>query len=413
MNKEALIRELSGMVPIQWEAGLPVARPAAAEEAARALTVAGRTGLAVAPRGGGSKAGLGAPPVRIDLVLSTEQLIGVVEYEPADLTVTVRAGTRFADLQESLRQHGQMLPLDPPCADRATVGGIVAANSMGPKRLAYGSVRDLVLGLRVALADGRVIRTGGRVVKNVAGYDMNKLFVGSLGTLGLITEVTLRVRPLPEAAETVLAVFPAAEGALACAEALLNCELLPVAVVVLSPGPARRLADASPYLLAVALEESPTNVSYQADRVGQAVTRAGGQVLGALAGESEHAFWAGVRNYRADLCCRVNTVMSDLAREFSRTELAGNLETGAIAWVGTGQVCLYAGSGPVEALERAATAWMRPASGTAVLETAPEAIRGRAQVWTDPGPAFRLMVGIKRTFDPAGILNPGRFVGGL
>lgn len=426
MGVDALLRELADRTEVQTdpaqtlacamdgEVPAAVVLPEDEEAVAAVLAAAARHGAAVAPRGAGTKADLGAPPARVDLVLSTARLNRLVEYEPADLTVTVQAGMPLAALQAVLARHGQMLAVDPPRAGAATVGGVVAANAMGPRRLAYGSIRDLVVGMRVALPDGRRIRCGGRVVKNVAGYDMNKLFIGSLGTLGVITEVTCKVRPLPEAAETLLAGFGDLGAALGCAEALLNSELLPAAVVVLSPGAARRLEAPGPYALAVALEESPANVRYQADRIWPEVARAGGRAAGALAGAAEAGFWEGVRNYGdrsgAALCCKVNTVISGLEGEFRKADTAA---ADAVAYVGTGHVYLYAPAGDEAEMERTAAAWLRPAEGTAVLERAPAPIRRRLPVWGDPGPAFPFMAGLKRTFDPGGVLNPGRFVGGL
>ena len=161
-----------------------VCTPASVDELSRAVRAASQTGATVIPWGGGTRMSIGFPPRAADLVVQTEKLREVVEYEPADLTVTVQAGMRLSDLQARLRAEGQMLALDPAAADRATIGGLIAANASGPLRLLYGTARDLVIGTRVVNADGVVSKAGGRVVKNVAGYDLNKLYVGSLGTVG-------------------------------------------------------------------------------------------------------------------------------------------------------------------------------------------------------------------------------------
>jgi len=185
--------------------GVPVARiarPASVEEASQVLAAAAADGLAVAFAGGASKLGLGNPPERVDLLVSTERLDQVLEHAAGDLVVRVQAGVRLADLQAALAPAGQWLALDPP-EPRATVGGVVAADASGPRRLRYGTVRDLIIGITVVLADGTVARAGGKVVKNVAGYDLAKLFCGSLGTLGMIAEATFRLHPLPAAAAVV------------------------------------------------------------------------------------------------------------------------------------------------------------------------------------------------------------------
>src|SRR5207244_7858793 len=156
-----------------------------------------------------------------DLELRTTRLAGIVDHVPADLTVTPAAGTRLADLASALANAGQFLPLDPPHAEEATVGGVIAADSNGFWRARYGGVRDLLIGTRTALADGSVVRSGGRVVKNVAGYDLNKLLVGSLGTLGVIVEATFKVLPLPAARDGRLGRFENAADAFAAADAIL------------------------------------------------------------------------------------------------------------------------------------------------------------------------------------------------
>src|SRR2546423_6530015 len=171
-----------------------VAAPGSIEELGAVLRTAADQGWAVSPRGGGTKMGLGNPPRALDLVLDTCGLRGLVDYTPADMTVTVRAGTGLADLQAELAVHGQMLALDPPFAEEATIGGILATNDSGPHRLGYGTARDLVIGTRVVGMDGRATKAGGKVVKNVTGYDLNKLYIGSLGTLAGLAQGPLRPR---------------------------------------------------------------------------------------------------------------------------------------------------------------------------------------------------------------------------
>ncbi|HYR94554.1 MAG TPA: FAD-binding protein, partial [Methylomirabilota bacterium] len=211
-----------------------VAERVAATNATAAAETLGRASTerrTVRVRGAGTKDYLGdlAPT---DIVLETAALSGVVAHVPADLTVTVAAGTPLAELQRALAQHGQTLPLDPPHGDRATIGGVVAANSSGFRRARYGGVRDLLIGTTTALADGSVARAGGRVVKNVAGYDMNKLLVGSLGTLGVITECTFKVLPMPAATAGIRARFTRAADAFAAADAIARTPARAAALVV-------------------------------------------------------------------------------------------------------------------------------------------------------------------------------------
>ena len=210
--------------------------PTSAAELAEAVHAADQAGQAVAPVGGGTQLELGMPPARLDVVIETTALDRVVEYEPADLTITVEAGIRFSRLQSLLAEQGQFLALDPPAEDDATLGGLIATNASGPLRFAYGTARDLVIGTRVANPDGALTRAGGRVVKNVAGYDLNKLYIGSLGTLGIIVELSLKLAPIPPASASVIAQFADLDGVRGVLNAVVHSPLSPLAVELLGPG---------------------------------------------------------------------------------------------------------------------------------------------------------------------------------
>jgi glycolate oxidase FAD binding subunit len=385
-----------------------VARPGSEAEVAAVLRAATAAGAVVVPFGAGTRQGIGHLPERADVVLSLAWLNQMVDYVPADMTVTAQAGMRLADLQARVSAAGQTVPLDPAGACAATLGGLVAAAAAGPRRLAYGGVRDLLLGARVVLADGRVVKTGGRVVKNVAGYDMNKLLCGSLGTLGVITAVTLKLRPLPAAAQTELFGFGDVSKALSAAEAVLNSELLPAAVVVLGAGPARRLEAPGPVTLAVALEETPANVAYMAERVAALTGGPAGPGRATLTGEAEARFWDALTNYGdrsgATWTLRVSALLSEAGRF---------LDSDAIAYAaGTATVMRYGFTEEAEAIHRLQSA-AAGVGGSAVLEAAPPALRRQADPWGPPRPEWAPMRLIKERFDPSRILNRGRFVGGI
>src|SRR5438093_5697184 len=174
-----------------------VIEPGAERELAEILRLSNEAGLAVIPRGNGTKLGWGNPPTRADLILSTTRLNEIIEHAWADLTVTVEAGCTIQRLQETLAQHGQRLALDPLWPEKATIGGVLSANDSGALRLRFGALRDLIIGATIALADGTLASSGGKVVKNVAGYDLPKLLTGALGTLGVITRAIFRLHPLP------------------------------------------------------------------------------------------------------------------------------------------------------------------------------------------------------------------------
>jgi glycolate oxidase FAD binding subunit len=388
-----------------------VALPSSEAEAAGVLRAAAAAQKVVVPWGAGTKQDLGRPLERVDLVLSLEKLNRVVDYVPADMTITVEAGMRFANLQALTARNGQTVSLDPPRAAGATIGGIVATSASGPRRMAYGGVRDFLLGCRVALPDGRVIKAGGKVVKNVAGYDMPKLFAGSLGTLGVITEVSLKLRPLPADSRTLLFGFAELGPAMAAAEAILNSELLPAAVAVLTPEAARRLEAPGPVSLAVALEETVENNVYQADRILQMLS-----APVALAGAAESDFWDRLRNYGdrfgADFRMRVNTVIGDLGQQLQDClGSPGPVKYEAVAYVPSGTAMLYGFRNGGEAGAVAQAVQARMAGGSAVLESAPVALRRQVDVWGPARPEWKIVEGIRETFDPGRTLNRGRFVG--
>src|SRR5213592_2915920 len=190
-----------------------VIEPGAERELAEILRLSNEAGLAVIPRGNGTKLGWGNPPTRADLILSTTRLNEIIEHAWADLTVTVEAGCTIQRLQETLAQHGQRLALDPLWPEKATIGGVLSANDSGALRLRFGALRDLIIGATIALADGTLAESGGKVVKNVAGYDLPKLVTGSLGTLGVITRAVFRLHPLRHRSRTLTAKFEAPEEA--------------------------------------------------------------------------------------------------------------------------------------------------------------------------------------------------------
>lgn len=397
----------------------PRVRPTTETQVAAVLALAAQRRLAVAVQGADTKGYLGYP-VPAALVLETLGLDQVVEYNAADLTVTVQAGMRLQALQAALAACGQWLPVDPPHADRCTVGGMVAANASGPRRLLYGSARDLVLGMRIALTDGTVVRCGGRVVKNVAGYDMNKLFVGSMGTLGVVTELTFKVRPIPARRRTLVLGFPDAESALGTARAILHSELLPAALEYLSPSCSQRLGVAETHALAITLEEVPDAVTYQENRVEQMAEARGGYHC---ACDLDGLFWPAQVVQFAD---RTNpaavvrlyltiTQVLDGVRQAEAAAQAAGLTAACTARCGSGLVLAHVGeadSNPA-AVVRCVDALLDFAAatgGSATVERVPAAVRERVALWGRPRPEQFLFDALKRRFDPQDVLNPGRFV---
>jgi glycolate oxidase FAD binding subunit len=380
-----------------------VAGPGSVEEASELLRLAGDEGLAVAPRGGGTKAALGNPPREFDLILSTARLNEVIEHVPGDQVVRVQAGMRLQDLQDRLAGSDQMLGIDPPEAG-ATIGGAVAANSTGPRRYRYGTIRDLIIGITVILSDGMVAKAGGKVVKNVAGYDLSKLFTGSLGTLGVIAECNFRLHPRPEAARTVAVELESTLAAGQAAQAILHAQLVPSAVELHWGEDAR--------LLTVLIEGIEPSVEAQAETASY--------LLGGF-GEvkDEEAASLAPPDAGDEVAIKISAPPAELTGVLDSTLGACSrrgvtpLVTGH-AGVGVTHVALSGGGeeSQVQVVEELREIWSRRGGSVVVREASP-AFKRRVEVWGPLGSRFELSRRVKEKFDPRGILNPGRFVGGI
>ncbi|HEU5438427.1 MAG TPA: FAD-binding oxidoreductase [Ktedonobacterales bacterium] len=395
-----------------------VVEPASAEELAAALACADREGLKVLVRGGGAQLHLGAPPASGDLLLSTRGLSGGIEHAPADQTASVLAGTPLRELQAQLGQAGQWLALDPALGPNATVGGLIATNASGARRLRFGGVRDQLIGLRVALPDGTLARGGGKVVKNVAGYDLPKLFVGALGTLGVIVSATFRLYPLPAVSRTVL--FAAPEPGPLCDLALrVNAStLVPTAMDVVSPE-----AEGGDLRLAVRFESGIEEAV--ADQIEALAALAGALGPGnVLAGDEEAAFWRradeAVPQGDADdgsLLLKASVLPTEVAGWLSTLLRTAREAEVAARWrAHAGHGLIFARlAGNADALA-SVVAPLRAAAhagrGSLIVQDAPLELLRRLDVW-GPVAALDVMRRMKQQFDPNATLNPGRFVGGI
>ncbi|MBI4234425.1 MAG: FAD-binding oxidoreductase [Chloroflexi bacterium] len=413
-------------------------RPGSIEEVSRVLSLASRLGAAVVPWGGGTRMALGNPPLRYDLALDLRRLNRIVEHQPQDLTVTVEAGVTLDMLQHHLAQQGQTLPLDPPFPSAATIGGTLAANASGPLRAGFGLPRDLVLGMKVVHADGTVSSGGGRVVKNVTGYDMPRLFIGSLGTLAVIVEVTLKVAPLPPAERTVVAAFPNSEGAGRAALALMGSGFSARAVELLDglawgsvsgtvKGLPRR--DRTVYWLAVCLGGRPRAVERMEQGVAELCFRERAAEVEVVPEAEGKPLWRAL----ADLGWEPSGLRLSLRACVLPSLLVGALQEvkEAGAKLGHGPaVAAHATHGVLRAFwyGEARTTWPAPwalpvietlrerlqeMEGDLTVEKVPPEVRGQVDTWGDLGAALPIMRHLKARFDPRGILNSGRFARGV
>lgn len=361
--------------------------PGSPQELAQCLAEAASQKQRITLRGNSTKEQMGGPMTPSDVTISTLALNKVLDYEPRDLTVSVGAGISYCELSRILAEHRQMIPLDPPFSDRATMGGIVAANTSGPRRRLYGSARDMVIGMTFATLEGKLIRTGGMVVKNVAGLDMGKLMIGSFGTLAAIATLNFRVYPMPPATRSFAQQFEKISDVIAARDRVLKSRLQPAAIdIVKSPGG---------YQLAIQAGGSPAVL----DRYSRELPQ-----MRALEGAGEQALWRGVhettpqflRSHENAAVMRVSCVLSNVGRVLE------SLPPHAVARAGSG-VC-YGYFEQVASLRY-------PTVGASVVEFAPASYREKSDLWPQPGSDFAMMKRIKEMFDPQGLLNRGRLYG--
>lgn len=394
-------------------------RPTTPEEVASTLAQAAERGLAIAPRGGATQMGLGNLPARLDLVLHTTALDGVVEYEPADLTVTVQAGMRFTALQALLSQHGQLLPLDPPVSSDATIGGIVASNASGPLRYAFGTARDLVLGTRVANTDGTLTHAGGRVVKNVAGYDLNKLHVGGLGSLGILVELGFKLAPIPPQLSLVAARVPGAEAAAALLAQVIHSPLSPLAVELLAPRAAHRVGLPGAYVVILRVGGHPPTVARQVRDLHQLIASHAAEAL-----DVDENVWSRLQALSSDSSSTV--VVKAAAPIAASARLVDLLDQqlalyAPVVWAHAGNGVAHAAFNASDDLPllqrtlleaRSAVAQIGSSASLVVERCPPEAKTG-LDVWGNPVGGISVMRALKDQLDSRHVLNPGRFVGGI
>lgn len=403
--------------------GQVIMYPTAENDIAAILRYANETGKSISVAGAGTKRGFGGLTDQADFLLSLSTYKGIVEHTPGDMTVTVRAGTPFHELQEYLASYNQKVALDPSQPERATIGGIVAANESGPKRLGYGSARDAVIGMRIVYPDGKVIRTGGKVVKNVAGYDMNKLFIGSMGTLGVLSEVTLKLRPLPKYESLILLSFP--EGKLeevrSFAVKLLDSALEPSALELLSPSLAERLIHVNHYTLAVSFEDVERSVHYQEQFL--KTLQPTDTFMTMLPKEEAHTFWTSFyklapSNDQTTALLKVGVVNLDMIHVLKESELLQDVHHLAVEahgglGHGLGSIYLQGASEDILAAIHEIRAAVTQLGGYVIVKHLPLELRQQISVWGETPPTFFLFKGIKEKVDPKNVLNHRRFVGGI
>ena len=399
-----------GMPAAAMEGVVPrvIVEPASAEAVGAVLQWASRDRLCVLVRGSGTKLGWGPSAKQIDIVISTAKLNAVVAHRHGDLTATIQAGAKLADVNRTLAQHRQWIPLDPPLADRATIGGIVATNDSGPRRHRYGAPRDLIIGIEFARADGQLAKGGGIVVKNVAGYDLPRLLTGSFGSLGVIVTATFKLYPLTAASRTLIVETSTAAELGALAVKLSGTHLTPTALEFAT----------HPLRLILRFESIEASVTQQSETATKLIAESG-YTARTLSASEESEYWqthARLADDDRGALLKVSVLPTDLAETLSLIErLAGKRGYVANGRAGAGVFLLRITED--EQLQKRVIEGLRDAlqigRGSAVIVKCSPDLHTHADVWGPIGDGLALMKAIKQQFDPAGILSPGRGPGGL
>ncbi|MGI8990905.1 MAG: FAD-binding oxidoreductase [Bryobacteraceae bacterium] len=374
-----------------------IERPQTPEELAEALRAAASGNRTIALGGQFSKNRMAGAVAESDTIVSTSGLTRILKYEPRDLTISVEAGALYSDVSRTLAHNRQMIPLDPPFSETATIGGVLASNCSGPRRRLYGTARDLVIGMKFATLEGKLVQSGGMVVKNVAGLDMGKLMIGSFGTLAAIAIANFKLLPAPVVERTFVLSFDSLDAALAARDRVLRSVLQPAAIDLLNP----RASGSSAFIMALQMGGNAATI----DRCEREISELGD--MRALAENEECDFWKGIRNFTPDFLAThadgaVIRVSCTLA---AMREAIASFDCPVVARAGSG-VChgYFVGTEP-------AVAWMDDAGKKgwkAVIEFAPETRKAQLDLWPAPGEDFEMMKRIKQMFDPNRLLNRGR-----
>lgn len=398
-----------------------VVRPTSIPQVCRVMESASARGLAVVPAGFGAHLGLGAAPGRPFLALVLGSLNELVEHQPANMTLTAQAGMSLAQVQAVAARAGQWLPVDPPLPAETSVGGLISANLSGPSRFSQGTVRDLLIGITVARADGSLVKSGGRVVKNVAGYDMGKLYCGSLGTLGVIVEATFKLRTIPRARAAMRVTCRDMARVEALLERVLTAPLEPLFIELVARVPAA----GSGYVIVVGFGGAPEDVADQGATLRSLV--AAEDRLEELADEDVTGLTEELRDSRALgeallrfkaslLPSRLPAFMAALEKESQTGGLMVAVQVHAGNGIVHGRVVRADGPDPrgsvLAAVERL-RAEAVSLGGTLVVEQAASQLKPDLDLWGGGIEGLALMKRIKQTLDPGGVLSPGRFVGGI
>ena len=395
-----------------------VDRPATIDELKEIVGRRVRQGHALYPRGGGVSLDYGGVPRTPGVAIDTRGLDRVIDYPHADMTITVEAGITLTNLRDRLLEHGQRPSIDAPRADRATLGGIFACDACSSRRFGWGRPRDAIIGVGFVTSDGELVKGGGRVVKNVAGYDMPKLLTGSLGTLGILAWMTLKVRPRPERSALAWVALPNLEECGVLLDRLNHSATRPVALDLLNHSAAQAIGEplglpASNGVLIVGFEDNASSVAWQIDRIRSEVAP---HDLCVLENDSADTLWSALTDFQEDapgaLTLLANIRPSALPTFIARLSperwsIQAHAGNGIVRAHALGDHSLEEIQGEIDRARRDAVA----AGGNLILPRCPTAWKERLLVWGEPRDDWALAERVRKALDPSGLMNPGRFIG--
>jgi len=409
--------------------------PGSIEEVSKVVAFANERKLSLAPRGSGTKMSWGALPRKVDLVLGMERVNRVTDSDIDNLTLSVECGMPLAEMQKRLAKEGRgyFIPLDPPFGSKATLGGVIATNATGPRRFVYGSARDQLLGLKAVLPNGDIVVAGGKCVKNVSGYDMTKLLIGSGGALGILCEITTRLLPLTEAEATLILPFKELEGAAKFVREIVHSKIFPAAIEVFNgtamAGVHSEAAAKAPYSVVFACESVVEAVERQIAELGAMGRKAGAVDVTTLKAEGHKAFWAALSDFPLALRQRdpnavgvkANVVLSKFVEIMAAAEREAKgrgFDIALVAQAGNGIVQGYlpvgsdaaAKAGGIADFFGRIVAEAVKCDGNCIVEAAPRAVKEKVNVWGQPRSDSVVMKRLKEKIDPADIMNTGRIV---
>jgi glycolate oxidase FAD binding subunit len=417
-----------------------VVTPGTIDEVSKVVAHANQQHLAIIPKGNGTKMEMGGIPKKMDIVLSTSRLNRITDRDCENLTLSAESGLTLGEVQQGLAKVGKgyFLPLDPPFTGKATLGGIVATNSSGPKRLLYGTARDMMIGAKAVFPNGDIVVSGGKTVKNVSGYDMCKLLIGSYGTLGILCEMTFKLLPLPEKEATLLLSFAELEEADGFAREMRGSQLIPSSLEILNAKAVQKMkypVSMPPngnFLVAIGVEGVTESIDRQISEMSEIGKKNGVLEAVTLDSDKHLAFWIAIRDFNYGLIQEYPNAISlksnflisksgEMLGEYEKIAQGLGIDCAFISHAGNGILYSHILPGKnfrskvesfVELIEKL-TAEAVKYGGGLVVESSPLSIKKKVDVWGQPRSDYLVARRLKEQIDPAGILNMGRFVGGI